>query len=403
MVNTTTYKSEQKPRTPWYRLLFHPIIAVICIVLGLILASIALNVKSFNPVKNAMADFETSDIFYQSLISTGERDSSTYITIVDMTELYARADIAVCLDEIMQHNPSVVGIDAVFQGLREDSLADMLLAGICEAYDNIITNCYVINPNDTADRFDDMERAYFREGTPMPYIANDSDITTRECSTWMPREMYGQGTKRKLQLCYDVQGGLVASMPWIVASRFVKEPIAKPSTRNVVINYQPTRFPVLQPDEVAQHPELIEGHIVLFGSMNDIQDRHNTPIGAMSGLEVLAYATQTLLLQNEGKPLEGFWMYVLTFLLVVLNSWVYTAYMKTLGKVRPDLLQLILKMSYFKMLNLFIWMGFWLWVFMQVFEHFNVLVNPTAAFGFWALTPYANEFYKLFFERNKTA
>jgi len=279
----------------------------------------------------------------------------------------------------------------------------MALAAVCEAYDNIITNCYVTNQNDSLDRFDGLDRAFFRMAEPMPYIANDSDITTRECSTWMPREMYGQGTKRKLQLCYNVKGGLVASMPWIVASRYVEEPIAKPSTRTVVINYRPTRFPVLQPDEVASHPELIKGRIVLFGSMNDIQDRHNTPIGSMAGLEVLAYATQTLLLQNEGKPLEGFWMWALTFLLVVLNSWVYTAYMKTLGKVRPDLLQLILKMSYFKMINLFVWMAFWLWIFMLTFEYMNILVNPTAAFGFWALTPYANEFYKLFFERNKTA
>jgi CHASE2 domain-containing sensor protein len=358
-----------------------------------------MNVKQLNPVKTAMADFETSDLFYQSMIGTGERDSSTLITIVDMTQQYSREDIAITLDEIMQHEPNVVGIDAVFQGLREDSVADMVLAGICEAYDNIITNCYVVNPNDSLDRFDDLDRAYFRMGTPMPYIANDSDITTRECSTWMPREMYGQGTKRKLQLCYNVQDGLVASMPWIVASRYVEEPIQKPSTKTVVINYRPTRFPVLQPEEVAEHPELIKDRIVLYGCMNDIQDRHNTPIGAMAGLEVLAYATQTLLLQNEGKPLEGFCMYVLTFLLVVLNSWVYTSYMKILGKVRPDLLQLILKMSYFKMINLFIWMGLWLGIFMQVFEHWNILVNPTAAFGFWALTPYANEFYKLFFER----
>ena len=399
MVNTNTYENGQKPRTPWYRLLFHPIIAVFCVILGLVLASVAMNVKQLNPVKTAMADFETSDLFYQSMIGTGERDSSTLITIVDMTQQYSREDIAITLDEIMQHEPNVVGIDAVFQGLREDSVADMVLAGICEAYDNIITNCYVVNPNDSLDRFDDLDRAYFRMGTPMPYIANDSDITTRECSTWMPREMYGQGTKRKLQMCYNVQDGLVASMPWIVASRYVEEPIQKPSTKTVVINYRPTRFPVLQPEEVAEHPELIKGRIVLYGSMNDIQDRHNTPIGAMAGLEVLAYATQTLLLQNEGKPLEGFWMYVLTFLLVVLNSWVYTSYMKILGKVRPDLLQLILKMSYFKMINLFIWMGLWLGIFMQVFEHWNILVNPTAAFGFWALTPYANEFYKLFFER----
>jgi len=391
-------------KASWPQRLRHPITALIAIALAMVVAGMALNIKFLNPVKSALADFSTTDLFYQQALQTGDRDSSQLITIVDMTELRDRGEIASLLDQIEQLEPRVIGVDAVFQGWKEDTLADMALAAVCYAYDNIILNCYAFDQDPESDNYQTLVRPYFFEGQTDPYpFLTDSTVTRgRECCSLMPREMYGGGIKRSVTTTWQVRGELIPSFPWMVASRYLGEEALEPSlAKRININYRPTYFNVLLPDDVADHPELIRDHIILFGAMHENEDMHQSPLGKIAGLEVLAYATQTLIFHNDAKELDGWKLWLLSFFIIWLSSWVYTSYRKLLLKVRPELLQLILGMSYFKMLNLFIWMGFWLWIFMLVFNLNHIMINPTLAFGCMALIPYAGEFYALFFERKK--
>ncbi len=388
-------------RDSWTQRLRHPIIAAIAVVLGLAVASVALNLKFLNPLKSALADFSTTDLFYQQQLQAGVRDSSTQITIVDMGALYDRGEIAVLLDEIEQLNPRVVAVDAVFQNWREDSLADMALAAVCFAYDNILLNCYCFDLNPTSDNYETLVKPYFFEGLddPSPFV-NDSTATKgRMCCSLMPREMYGNGTKRTVTMSWQTLGQSIPSFAWLAASRYLGEEAMPISSKPININYRPKDFNTLLPEEVSQHPELIRDHIVLFGAMHENEDMHQSPIGKLAGLEILAYAIDTLISHSEAKDLTGWPLWIISFLLICCRSWTYATHKRLLMKVRPEWLRLVLNMSFFKMLNLFIWMGFWLWITMLIFNINHLSINPTAAFGCAALIPYACEFYSLFFER----
>lgn len=81
---------------------------------------------------------------------------------------------------------------------------------------------------------------------------------------------------------------------------------------DVNINFSPTYFHVLSPEEVISHPELIQDIIVLVGAMYEDADCHWTPIGKIAGVELLAYGVQSLLYGKEmhnqpfPPPLSGF-------------------------------------------------------------------------------------------------
>ena len=50
-----------------------------------------------------------------------------------MTQLYDRGEIADVLEAINQCEPRAIGVDVVFEGLRDDSLADRRIADVASA------------------------------------------------------------------------------------------------------------------------------------------------------------------------------------------------------------------------------------------------------------------------------
>ena len=81
----------------------------------------ALNLKIMNPLTQALKEYTITDFYSQVIGTSAERDTSRLVTIVDMTELVDRRDIAYALQEVQAQHPKVVGVDIKFEGLKPDN------------------------------------------------------------------------------------------------------------------------------------------------------------------------------------------------------------------------------------------------------------------------------------------
>ena len=83
-------------------------------------ALIALNLSFFNPISEAIKSFSVTDIYYQMM----SEKESRLITLVDLSHLYDRGLIAQTIKEIEECQPAVIGVDCIFEGEKEDTVAD---------------------------------------------------------------------------------------------------------------------------------------------------------------------------------------------------------------------------------------------------------------------------------------
>ena len=83
-----------------------------------VFALIAVNLSFLNPIAQAVRTFSLTDMYYQALIENP--DTSRAITVVDMSELYTRSEVAALLYDIENAHPKVVGVDITFQDKRTD-------------------------------------------------------------------------------------------------------------------------------------------------------------------------------------------------------------------------------------------------------------------------------------------
>lgn len=216
------------------------------------------------------------------------------------------------------------------------------------------------------------------------FFHETTDIT--EGTVNVPRTLYDK-LKRRIPLCETYLGDMRASFVAQVANAYAGENIVAGRTDDLDINFSPTVFRVLQPNEVKSHPELIENQIVLFGAMYEDFDTHWTPIGKIAGVELLAYGIQTVLLDNEITYLSGCPLYIISFIIVIMIQVLQSAYLKYTESSNLMVIKYIVGSRYclniftFLLLSLFVGFSFF------IFRQFHVSVNlawATAAIPFLA-------------------
>ena len=145
----------------------HLAVSVLTMLMVGLLAIISLNLSIFNPFKQAFEDFSITDVYYVIQQSTGNYQWSDDITIVDITPLANRAEIAKKLSELVEYNPKVVAIDVVFTPPHNDDLiGDSLLANAIERIPNKVLGYKLTD-------FDE-DKKYFTDCIK-PFCADDVD------------------------------------------------------------------------------------------------------------------------------------------------------------------------------------------------------------------------------------
>ena len=351
--------------------------AVTCLAFGIvgIYVLAAFNLKVFNPVAEILEDYSFTDFYYKLLDGAGERDTSRIVTIVDMTELTSRQDLAELLTGIDALHPKAVGVDVVFEGYKEDVLGDTMIAVAARNVRNFVFSYKIIDSMD---------------GETVHSFFSPNDSVT-EGFTNMPRQLYG-GMKRSVSIGRDVGGVVQPSFIKKVAEIYAGQEVVPLADKDLSINFSPKYYHVVSCDSIFEHRDLIEDHLVLVGAMKEEGDMHYTPQGKIAGVELLAYAAETMLRQSEIKHAStGVTMvvsFIVVFLSVILLSKYkrFTASKKTLGHV-------ILSTSLILGLLICLWLSLIVWITFILFCRYNYSISLAIAMSAIALIYMAENLY----------
>lgn len=307
---TTTGKPKRKAR--WRH---HVVVTLLAVVIMTLFAIITIKVDYLAPVKRALAGFSFTDVYYQIETEGGDSDTCRYITIVDLTSVTERGQIAKVLRDIEAAHPKVIGMDCVFEGEGEDMEGNNAIVEVAEQYKNIVFAKKLQDWKGDSVGYTKATRSFF---------ADFVDIT--EGTVNMPRLLY-DNMKRKYPLAERYKGKQFPSFIAQLSNRYADRDLVKGRTDDININFSPTAFRVLQPEEVKSHPELIEGQIVLFGSVYEEVDMHWTPVGKIAGVELLAYSIQSLVEQKEIHKVSGAAFWIISLLIVLLIEVMQSRYL----------------------------------------------------------------------------
>lgn len=284
----------------------HLFITLISICISGLFALIALYAKPLDPVKRVIKDFSFTDIYFEIQKESGAPDTSRVITLVDMTKLIDRQDIAELIESVESHSPKVVGLDVNFDLEGCDMDGNYSLIETMERHKNIVCSVKLIDWANDSIGWEHAIHSFFTK-----------EVDVCEGSTNIPRALF-DNMKRKVPLYERFQGKWHPSFVTQVANRYTGTNLVKDRRDDVRINFSPTVFRILSPEEVSRHPEMIEGQIVLIGAMNQDTDMHWTPVGKIAGVELLAYGLQSVLYSNEVKTLSFPVLCLISLLIILL-------------------------------------------------------------------------------------
>ncbi|MBQ8706180.1 MAG: CHASE2 domain-containing protein [Paludibacteraceae bacterium] len=349
----------------------------------------AFNLKVFNPVAEILDDYSFTDFYYKLLDGAGKRDTSRIVTIVDMTELRKRRDFAQLFMEVNALHPKAVGVDVVFEGYKDEDLeGDTLLAMTVQQLQNFVFSYKII---------DSMEG----ETVHSFFSPNDS---VNEGFTNMPRQLYG-GMKRSVSIGRDVGGTVQPSFIKKVSEIYAGQEVIPLADKDLSINFSPKYYQIVSYDSLLENRDLIEDHLVLIGAMKEEGDMHYTPQGKIAGVELLAYAAETMLRQSEIKHASTGVTVVVSFIVVFLSVILLSLY-KQFVSSKKTLFHVILSTSLIRGLFICGWLSLIVWVTFILFCRYNYSISLAIAMSAIALIYMAENLYDTFkttieFKRNK--
>ncbi|MCR5820426.1 MAG: CHASE2 domain-containing protein [Bacteroidaceae bacterium] len=362
----------------------HFLVVIYAIFLMWLVVTLAVNISFLNPLERAVENFSMTDVFYDISSTSGERDSSDLITLVDMTDVYDRSRLADIVDSIQKYEPALMGVDIVFEGWRGDTAGtERIIEAICGASSPMVWAYKMADWNE--------EEAQF-ESTIHSVFADYVDVN--EGYTNVIRDTNG-GTVRSFGISRMAEHQIQHSLPATVATTFLGDTTIYDRLTDQNINFTATIFPVLQPDSIWLHPELIRGRIVMLGATHDGQDMHFTPIGKMAGLEVLAYTIQTMVEHRDVKLFSGWQTLLFTLIIIWLGQlcqhFVLQQFKRRHSHIAHFLYESEVTTAIITFFILIILVGICFWLFFT----YNVYINTAWAMMGIALLLESRDLYKL--------
>ncbi len=212
------------------------------------------------------ADFEVSDFYNRVDANRSEKSLDPDIVIVNIDEVTERGDIAALIDDVAEAGAKVIGVDILFNGLKDEA-GDSMLTAVAERHrDRIVA----------AVELDD---AYGE----LPSLSGNL-LYGR-----LPENMFGvvnlvsdrpRGVIRSFIPFYATSQGEVPSFGAAVASRFSPgincQGAVDGDERHLF--YSAEEYFCIEPGDVAAAADELRDKIVLLGTINDRADLHVTPV-----------------------------------------------------------------------------------------------------------------------------
>ena len=360
----------------------HIIVPLLSMLILWICSTVAMNLSFFNPVQRAIKNFSLSDVYYQMMQQSGNANTSSLITIVDATSYYDRGKIGEMMHQVSQCHPAVVGVDCIYEGFRGDTIGSDLLAEGIFSLPNPIFAFKLNNYDEDTGQFTSTRHSFFTfvgeltEG--YSNISYDSNgITVRNLVT------------QKV-----VAGDTLCSLPYQMARAFTPDVEELASTKERIIDYTPTIFPVVPCDSILQYASLLQDRIVFIGATHDDADMHFSPFGRIPGTVIQAYILQTLLEHHRTREVP-FWLVLAVSFIVIMLTDIMQTHILRWGKSMSNVwLRLLLSSALTRNLINFLWIGLLVYANFLLFSLYDIYFNPTIMLVSIALLVEARLFYE---------
>ena len=349
-------------------------------------ALLAFNLKIFNPISHVMKDYSITDFYYQVQGLTANKDTSRLVTIVDMTDIYSRHELATLLQEIKNQQPKAIGVDMVFEGLKEDTEGDSLIAAVAAGDTMTVFGYKLIDDSFYDGSYHEEIHSFFADSIPH----------LKEGYVNMPRDIYG-GLKRKISLGSKVNGELRPSIVKQVADLYADQEVAPLEDRMVKINFTPLEFRVIPPDSVAYNGEYIADHVVFFGAMRDKEDIHYTPQGKIAGVELLAYSVETLVKNMEIREVPWWVTAIVSYLIVMVIFIFFRHYDRFANNRQNPILRIAMKTTLAKGIMRFCFMAILMYIGYLLFGMYNISINFALALSAIVVNVTANDLFEVLY------
>ena len=303
----------------------------------------------FDPIGDAFADMEFTDIYFSQLLDDPVADENVVLVNIG---LESRAGIAMMIDSISQHNPAVIGVDSFFDFPKEDTLSDMMLMDALSRVENLVMVTKVLYNIET-DVFDSVHMSWpWFTFNATPAFANlDTDANIQEdlkmCRQFVPQIETADGEN---QIAFAVR--MASYLDSAKAQKFLDRgnEVEVINYRGNVLDYGATKFGnkyyALDVGDVFGSnyvPEIIENKIVIFcflgeylGDRENFEDKFFTPLNEvyigrafpdMYGGVIHANIVSMILNENYIYYLKDWQKFLVAFIGLFLNimvfSWIY--------------------------------------------------------------------------------
>ena len=116
----------------------------------------------------AIKDFSMSDLYYHILWTGDEPEKSEVITLVDITDLHKRGQIAQTIEEVNKQHPKALGLDIIFEGLKDDSIGnDSLVNALSDCSSETVTSFKLLDYNAPSKTFTSSLHSFFINDVPL--------------------------------------------------------------------------------------------------------------------------------------------------------------------------------------------------------------------------------------------
>ena len=344
----------------------HLIVAAFTLLIIKLMVAVAVNLDFLSPVVRAVENFSMTDIYYRIGDNGGDAESENIVTLVDMTDLSRRKDIAAVISEIKSMKPAALGVDIIFEGRQLDGDGDDILSEACldGDTDNVVWAYKLTKYDREGDKFRNCLHSFFitddgqREGF-INMVQNPAK-SIREYSVTLPYRD-------------TVAYSLPAQIARIVSGR---EPECE---GRHTINYRQAEFPVVGYDRLADCREVIEGHIVLLGTTQEERDIYYTPIGQKPGLEILAYTVLSII-EDQHVRHAGEWMVILWALLAgYMANLLDFMLTKRMGNRHSTFMLFITQSEFYDKIMSLVVMILITWASFELFSRYNYFVDTVLA------------------------
>ena len=302
---------------------------------------------------SATSDEAASSLSYDIQSKQTAPVKSEEIAIVDISDIYgptARAEIAELLETIYLMEPKRMGVDVFFPPSRERdnpfvAQIDSTLAETATLIsDKTVFVCQLDSFSSTLHGFKHVSHPFFAEPQ-----AGENFIPLDEGYANLVQDEPGRPISK-----YSLRQRAEGQVVWSFAAQVARDYLDDSDTINneSIIRFEPTDFPCMTADQL--DPDLIRDRIVLVGDMRDRGDSHLTPLGMMQGVEIHAYAVQSILHFEGVKSVSTWWLMLLCLIVCFIYTYVLYLIDIKLDAESSNLLKFAIKQGLFTLATTYI-------------------------------------------------